>query len=53
MGAGRERHGIGEIEWRESMGRESWNWGAPGWSCGNLLQWKPSGLYEGDPNKDS
>ena len=45
---------VGKIRQVERMGREGWNGGSTldEW-CGNLVQWKLLGIYEGDPNEDS
>jgi hypothetical protein len=44
VGAG----GIREMEWRKSVGTDSWNWGSFGGVCENLVQLKLPGIYEGD-----
>lgn len=33
----------------ENMGRDGWNWRTFGEWCGNLVEWKLPGIYEGDP----
>lgn len=39
----------------ESVGRDNWNWDGGSFVewCGNLVQWKLPGMYEGDPCEDS
>ena len=40
--------------WIEGIqGLDNWNGGHLGVRCGDLVQWKFPGLYEGDPNEDS